>query len=378
MATILVTTDRLLTRCYLTLVLKHQGYHVLEADSSALALSVIHGARPNLALIDVLLPHPGAYQLIRQIRNESKTALPLALLASPAMHGEARLLANACGISRIVADIADPEALLALVEAMLSDPSATSGPSATSTTGESEKAPGKATKFYLTVSRLYRRVADLESCNARLKHDISTSAQQLQEARSALDREVVKRRWTEQQLTQENQRLRARSLHDPLTGLPNRRYLEEALSREMSRAKRNGKPLSMMLIDIDNFKHCNDTFGNAAGDAVLRAVSRYMNSLARSDDILCRYGDEEFALVITNTAPAMLRQRANSLRSSIPKLRIEHDRQHIGPITLSIGLAIFPDSGDSAAVLLQAADATLCLAKSAGPDCIVGGGMRAH
>ena len=131
------------------------------------------------------------------------------------------------------------------------------------------------------------------------------------------------------------------------------------------------------MIDIDHFKRCNDTFGHAAGDAVLRAVSRCMESLSRTEDILCRYGGEEFVLVMTNMAPANLRQRAEALRAGVPKLRIEHEQRPIGPITLSIGLAIFPDNGDNAYAVLQAADAALYRAKTSGRDRIAIGGIQA-
>lgn len=193
----------------------------------------------------------------------------------------------------------------------------------------------------------------------------------LEVARSALDREVGKRLGAERYMSEENRRLRAQSVRDPLTGLYNRRYLEASIAREESRARRSGQPLGMMMIDIDHFKRCNDTFGHAAGDAVLGAVSRYMEAHARGEDILCRYGGGEFVLFMTNTRPDKLRQRAETLRSGVPQLHIEHEHLPVGPITLSIGLAVFPENGNDLPAVLRAADAALYDAKRAGRDRVV-------
>lgn len=367
MATILITDERTLNRRYLATVLTHEGHHVLEAESAAAGLALVRSARPDLILIDVLMPHPGGYQFVRQLRRITDTPLPrVVFLAAPYMVGEARLLALACGVCHVVADVDDINALLDVVANALEE----MPPGQTEALADN----GDDNALYPMVSRLYGRVAELETFNARLERNAAAGAAQLAVARSALDREISKRLWTEQDMTQENQRLRAQAVRDPLTGLYNRRYLEESLAREESRAKRSGQPLSMMMIDIDHFKRCNDTFGHAAGDEVLRAISRCMESLARTEDILCRYGGEEFVLVMTNTAMSMLQQRADALRAGVPKLNIEYDRKPIGPITLSIGLAIFPDCGDSIHAVLQAADAALYQAKTTGRDRVVIGG----
>lgn len=193
----------------------------------------------------------------------------------------------------------------------------------------------------------------------------------LEVARCALDREVSKRLSAERDMAKENQQLRTQSVRDPLTGLYNRHYLEASIAREESRSRRSGEPLGMMMIDIDHFKHCNDTFGHAAGDAVLGAVSHYMKSHARSEDILCRYGKGAFVLFMTNTRQDKLRQRAETLRSGVPQLQIEHEKRPVGPITLSIGLAVFPENGDDLQTVLRAADVALYDAKRAGCNRVV-------
>jgi len=209
--------------------------------------------------------------------------------------------------------------------------------------------------------------------NRRHEHGnaLAACSAHLDVARSALDREVDKRLGTERDMAKENQRLRTQSVRDPLTGLYNRRYLEASIVREESRSRRTGQPLGMMMIDIDHFKRCNDTFGHAAGDAVLGAVSRYMEAHSRSEDILCRYGGEEFVLFMMNTRQDKLQQRAESLRSGVPQLQIKHRQQPVGPITLSIGLAVFPDNGDNLPAVLRAADLALDDAKRGGRDRVV-------
>lgn len=371
MATIMISDDRPQKRLYLATLLDREGHRVLEAGSGEESLATARSTCPDLVLVNVLMPHPGGYQFLRHLRSDPGISLPrVVFLAAPYMENEAQRLAQACGVSRVVADSAGAEELLAAIDASLAEPppAAAAAPAA-DVDGDS---------LFPMVSRLYGRVTELETFNARLERTAAVGAALLQVARSALDREISKRLWTEQDMTQENHRLRKQSIRDPLTGLYNRRYLEESLAREESRAHRSGRPLGMMMIDIDHFKRCNDTFGHAVGDAVLRAVSRFMESLARAEDILCRYGGEEFVLVMTNTDQEMLCQRAEALRAGVPKLRIEHEQRPIGPITLSIGLAVFPDNGHSAGAVLRAADAALYDAKTSGRDrIVVSGGMHA-
>lgn len=225
--------------------------------------------------------------------------------------------------------------------------------------------------------RLQQPVAGVENFNAQLERRLSEYAAQLMTARSALEQEVTKRIWAEKELTEANLRLHDKAARDALTGLYNRRYLEESLDREISRARRSGRPIGVMMIDIDHFKQCNDTFGHAAGDAVLHAAGQRMLSLTRGEDILCRYGGEEFVLVMTNASARAAWERAEALRVGVQELKVEHESRQIGPVTLSIGVAMLPDHGDSGQAVLQAADAALYQAKRAGRNRVVlGGGMQ--
>jgi diguanylate cyclase (GGDEF)-like protein len=215
-------------------------------------------------------------------------------------------------------------------------------------------------------SRLRRRLTDLEDVNHELSKRLDEALEQLAIARSALQEEVEKRIWAETELTHANLQLRDRAVRDALTGVHNRGYLEESLAREEARARRSGLPLGVMMIDIDHFKRINDTYGHPAGDAVLRAVGQYVMALTRGEDIFCRYGGEEFVLIMIDTTARAVWERAEALRIGVQELAIEHDGRTIGPITLSIGVAMIPDHARDGQAALKAADAALYRAKQGG------------
>ncbi len=155
------------------------------------------------------------------------------------------------------------------------------------------------------------------------------------------------------------------SYQDRLTGLFNRRYLEEALDREVRRAERYGLPLSLNMVDIDYFKAYNDTHGHSRGDEVLRIVAERLHSQTRSADIVTRYGGEEFALILPMTTKPRARLVGEKLRAAIAALKTESGEDSIG-LTISVGVATFPEDGTTAAALLEAADAALYDAKARG------------
>jgi diguanylate cyclase (GGDEF)-like protein/PAS domain S-box-containing protein len=162
--------------------------------------------------------------------------------------------------------------------------------------------------------------------------------------------------------------LRDQSIRDPLTGLFNRRFMEESLEREMQRAVRKNHPVSVLFIDLDHFKRFNDTFGHDAGDLVLRSVGDLFRKLFRVDDVICRYGGEEFGIILPESSAENAAIRANALREETKKLSIQYKNHALGRITLSIGVACFPEHGQTSEELLQAADQCLYESKSAGRD----------
>lgn len=162
--------------------------------------------------------------------------------------------------------------------------------------------------------------------------------------------------------------LREMALRDGLTGLYNRRYLEDTLSRELYRAERSGKEVAVLMIDIDLFKHFNDRHGHDAGDFVLTAVARTVVKSIRPSDIACRYGGEELAVVLCETSLDCGRQRAEELRVAIRDIELNHLGQRLPAPTASLGVAVYPANGTRPADLLKAADEALYRAKREGRD----------
>ncbi|WP_049780756.1 sensor domain-containing diguanylate cyclase [Terriglobus saanensis] len=161
-------------------------------------------------------------------------------------------------------------------------------------------------------------------------------------------------------------KLESQSIRDVLTGLFNRRFMEVALERELHRATRRGSSLAVLLLDVDHFKDFNDTFGHEAGDVVLREVGACFLQSVRTEDIVCRYGGEEFVIIFPEITAEMALQRAEKIREQISALRIQFKGQPLGHISLSIGLAMFPYPASSVDELLRMADHALYDAKQSG------------
>jgi diguanylate cyclase (GGDEF)-like protein len=164
--------------------------------------------------------------------------------------------------------------------------------------------------------------------------------------------------------------LRDQSIRDPLTGLFNRRFMEESLDRELHRAIRKDQPLSLLFVDLDHFKRFNDTFGHDAGDLVLRSVADLFRKFFRSDDVICRYGGEEFGIILPESPLEHGAVRANALRAAAKKLELRYKNHSLGTVTLSIGVAAFPVHGSTSEELLKVADQCLYQSKSAGRDLV--------
>jgi diguanylate cyclase (GGDEF)-like protein len=174
-----------------------------------------------------------------------------------------------------------------------------------------------------------------------------------------------------QQLVESEARLRELSIRDPLTGLFNRRYLEEVLALEIIRAARTGYPVGIIMTDIDYFKRINDTHGHAAGDAVLVHVSKFLRQHIRSSDVSCRFGGEEFILILPGASQEITRMRAEQIREDIRHTHVYFEGRALEPVTLSLGIAVYPAHGDTNDLLLKAADAALYRAKRDGRDRVV-------
>ena len=167
--------------------------------------------------------------------------------------------------------------------------------------------------------------------------------------------------------------LRMQSIRDPLTGLFNRRYMEESLVRELRRAARNQRRLGAIMLDLDKFKVFNDTYGHAAGDALLRKLGGFLRSRTRGEDIACRYGGEEFVVILPEASIEVTQQRAEQLREEFKFLTVQHRGQTLGALTLSVGVAVFPEHGTTVEDILHAVDTALYRAKAEGRDRVVTG-----
>jgi diguanylate cyclase (GGDEF)-like protein len=162
--------------------------------------------------------------------------------------------------------------------------------------------------------------------------------------------------------------LRMQSIRDPLTSLFNRRYMEESLEREIRRAARKKATLAVMMIDVDHFKRFNDTFGHEAGDAVLRFLGNVLRSHFRAEDVVCRYGGEEFTVILPEISLDMARQRADQLCVVAKEQLVEFRGQALDRISISVGVSCYSENGGTADSLLRAADAALYRAKAEGRD----------
>jgi diguanylate cyclase (GGDEF)-like protein/PAS domain S-box-containing protein len=162
--------------------------------------------------------------------------------------------------------------------------------------------------------------------------------------------------------------LRTQSVRDALTGLHNRRYLEETLEREVRRASRNSQALGILMIDLDHFKKFNDTYGHDAGDVVLRETASILAAGIRAEDFICRYGGEEFVIILPTADAAASRARAERLRAKIKELVMMYQGNSLGKLTISIGVSAYPQHGASSKEIMAAADAALYESKRKGRD----------
>lgn len=165
--------------------------------------------------------------------------------------------------------------------------------------------------------------------------------------------------------------LRSQSVREPLTGLYNRRYMEETLDRELARAVRKNETVALAMCDLDQFKKFNDTFGHEAGDLVLREVASILRQKIRHCDIACRFGGEEFVLILPEATIDLASERAEAIRKEVETLALAYRGHTLGRITISTGVAMFPEDGATAEELLRAADQSLYRAKSEGRDRVV-------
>ena len=166
-------------------------------------------------------------------------------------------------------------------------------------------------------------------------------------------------------------KLENQSIRDPLTDLFNRHFMQISLERELSRAHRRSQTLAVFMLDLDHFKRFNDKYGHAAGDAALKAIAEIFQSNIRAEDIACRYGGEEFTIILPDLSAETAAQRAESIRRSVAALNVRFGRVVAGNFSISIGIAVYPQDGENGELLLQRADQALYRAKHEGRNQVV-------
>jgi diguanylate cyclase (GGDEF)-like protein/PAS domain S-box-containing protein len=184
-------------------------------------------------------------------------------------------------------------------------------------------------------------------------------------------RDITERKQAQDALLESQELLREQSVRDHLTGLFNRRYMEETLERELLRASRKQLSLGIIMLDVDNLKRYNDTYGHAAGDAILRELGELLLKNIRGEDVPSRYGGDEFIIVLPDASREVTQERAELLRQNAHHIPIPFEGQPLDTPTLSIGVAVFPEHGSTSASVLKAADDALYRAKSEGRDRVV-------
>ena len=172
--------------------------------------------------------------------------------------------------------------------------------------------------------------------------------------------------------------LHDQAIRDPLTGLFNRRYMIETFERELARAQRRGIPLAAIMIDLDKFKTFNDTFGHDMGDKLLTTFGDFISTTIRKEDIACRWGGEEFFIILPGASLQEGLERTEEIRFKAKQLQVPHSQPH-RPVTLSLGIAVYPDHGATTDGLIKAADKAMYQAKKGGRDRVITAhGIQGH
>lgn len=283
------------------------GYEILVARNGEEALVQVENGRPDLVLLDVMMPKMDGFETCRILKSNDKTKYIPIIMVTALNEIEDKVKGIEAGADDFITKPFNKLELLAR------------------------------TKSLLRIKRL---------------HD------QLQE-------KVF-------QLEQAKERLRELAVKDGLTGLYNHRYFKRFLTQEINRANRHKSQVSLIMMDIDHFKNYNDTHGHLAGDEVLRNVAKLMTENIRSIDVAARYGGEEFVIVLPQTNKNAAKIVAEKLRTLVGNQKFQsEDTQPNGKITISMGVATFPENATDIEELIHQADQRLYHAKSLGRNCVV-------
>jgi diguanylate cyclase (GGDEF)-like protein len=165
--------------------------------------------------------------------------------------------------------------------------------------------------------------------------------------------------------------LRSQSIRDPLTGLFNRRFMEESLELELRKAARGQRPLGLIMLELDHTEDLNRDYGRDAENALLVGLGTLLQTNVRKEDIACRFGAEKFTLILPQGNREIIERRVENLRERIKNLQVRHRSHLLRHFTVSMGAATYPDHGRTVEALIRATDSALHRAKGEGGDCLV-------
>ena len=290
--------------------LEAMGYEVLEAEDGVQALEIAHKDRPDLILLDVMMPNMNGFEVCRRLKNDPATQFIPVVMVTALNEVSDRIRGIEAGADDFISKPFNKLELLARVRSLL-------------------------------------RVKQLHD-------ELEEKVRELEKAR---------------------EKLQELAITDGLTGLYNYRYFRERLQNEVDRAERHGLDLSTVMIDIDFFKHYNDKHGHPAGDEVLRTIGEILKRNVRKIDVAARYGGEEFALILVETNGSNARLVAEKLRRLVEEYPFPHaEEQPNGRLTISAGVAAYPEDGRDAESLIASADRYLYRAKELGRNRVVARG----
>ena len=309
---VLIVDDTPANLRLLSRILAGHGFRVRVATGGDQALSLVQLALPDVILLDVMMPDMSGHEVCRQLKSDARTqAIPVLFLSALSSTADKLQAFNAGGADYITKPFQAPE-VLARVQTQLDR---------------------------------YRAETELRRANERLQAQLA-EIQALQA------------------------QLREQAIRDALTGLFNRRYLEETLERELLRARRAAAAISLVMLDIDHFKKLNDTYGHKAGDVMLQKLGEMLRAHTRGGDVACRYGGEEFVVVLPGASLEVAHQRAEQWRLTFEAVRVPYGKHELRS-TLSLGVAVFPQHGSTSDEVLRMADTALYMAKTEGRNRVV-------
>ncbi|MBT6610593.1 MAG: diguanylate cyclase [Deltaproteobacteria bacterium] len=319
---ILIVDDDLVNLLVLEKMLKNQDLNITKAGSGIEALELIEKTNFALILLDAQMPELNGFETAKKIRSSKKHRdLPIIILSAVSKTKEFILKGYEAGAVDYLLKPIDQFLLMSKVNVFC--------------------------ELHKQKELLEGKNSELNKLNVKLHEEISKQ-------------EKIK------------QKLLFQAIRDPLTGLFNRRYLEESLEREISKAKRQKIPLGLIMLDADHFKDFNDVYGHIAGDIVLKHLSTLLVKNSRKEDIACRFGGEEFVLVLPGTDEIVAKKRAEDLRLIVETGKpILHGKKELPNITISLGIALLPEHGKTAIGLVTAADQALYQAKREGRNRVV-------